>query len=104
MKTVILCGGLGTRLSEETYQIPKPMVKIGDKPILFHIMNYFSYSNYNEFILCAGYKSVEIKKYFLEYNLEKQNIYLDLKKKNCGMFKLSETERIFSIRNRNLLP
>ena len=81
MKTVILCGGLGTRLSEETNQIPKPMVKIGDKPILFHIMNYFSYSNYNEFILCAGYKSVEIKKYFLEYNLEKQNIYLDFKKK-----------------------
>jgi glucose-1-phosphate cytidylyltransferase len=87
MKTVILCGGLGTRLSEETNQIPKPMVKIGDKPILFHIMNYFSYSNYNEFILCAGYKSVEIKKYFLEYNLEKQNIYLDLKKKKTTIEK-----------------
>ena len=87
MKTVILCGGLGTRLSEETNQIPKPMVKIGDKPILFHIMNYFSCSNYNEFILCAGYKSVEIKKYFLEYNLEKQNIYLDLKKKKTTIEK-----------------
>ena len=64
MKTVILCGGYGTRLSEETIIKPKPMVKIGDKPILEHIMNIYKYYGYNQFVLALGYKSKYIKKFY----------------------------------------
>ena len=64
MKTVILCGGYGTRLSEETVIKPKPMVKIGNKPILEHIMNIYKYYGYNQFILALGYKSEYIKKFY----------------------------------------
>ena len=64
MKVVILCGGLGSRLSEETRVKPKPMVKIGSKPILIHIMEIYKKYGFNEFILAAGYKFQVIKKYF----------------------------------------
>ena len=64
MKTVILCGGLGTRLSEETKKIPKPLVKIGKIPILIHIMNIYFKHGYNEFILALGYRSRDIELYF----------------------------------------
>ena len=64
MKTIILCGGYGTRLSEETVIKPKPMVKIGDKPILEHIMNIYKYYGYNQFVLALGYKSEYIKKFY----------------------------------------
>ena len=64
MKTVILCGGYGTRLSEETIIKPKPMVKIGNKPILEHIMNIYKYHGYNKFVLALGYKSEYIKKFY----------------------------------------
>ena len=64
MKTVILCGGYGTRLSEETAIRPKPMVKIGNKPILEHIMNIYKYYGYNQFVLALGYKSEYIKKFY----------------------------------------
>ena len=64
MKTVILCGGYGTRLSEETIIKPKPMVKIGNKPILEHIMNIYKYYGYNQFVLALGYKSEYIKKFY----------------------------------------
>jgi len=64
MKTVILCGGYGTRLSEETAVKPKPMVKIGGKPILEHIMNIYKYYGYNQFVLALGYKSEYIKKFY----------------------------------------
>ena len=64
MKTVLLCGGLGTRLAEETDNIPKPMVKIGDKPILSHIINYYLKFNVKEIIVCSGYKHEIIKDYF----------------------------------------
>ena len=64
MKTVILCGGYGTRLSEETIIKPKPMVKIGNKPILEHIMNIYEHYGYNKFILALGYKSEYIKKFY----------------------------------------
>lgn len=74
MKTVILCGGYGTRLSEETIIKPKPMVKIGNKPILEHIMNIYKYYGYNQFILALGYKSEYIKKYFK--NEKNKNINL----------------------------
>ena len=74
MKTVILCGGYGTRLSEETIIKPKPMVKIGNKPILEHIMGIYEYYGYNQFILALGYKSEYIKKFYKNKN--KQNINL----------------------------
>ena len=74
MKTVILCGGYGTRLSEETIIKPKPMVKIGNKPILEHIMGIYEYYGYNQFILALGYKSEYIKKYYK--NKSKKNINL----------------------------
>jgi len=64
MKTIILCGGYGTRLSEETVIKPKPMVKIGGKPILEHIMNIYKYYGYNQFVLALGYKSEYIKKFY----------------------------------------
>ena len=74
MKSVILCGGYGTRLSEETTIKPKPMVKIGNKPILEHIMSIYEYYGYNQFILALGYKSEYIKKYYK--NKSKKNINL----------------------------
>ena len=67
MKTVILCGGLGTRLAEETDKIPKPIVKIGKIPIILHIINYYKFFGFNEFILCAGYKHKKIFEYFKNY-------------------------------------
>jgi glucose-1-phosphate cytidylyltransferase len=67
MKAVILAGGLGTRLSEETDIRPKPMVEIGGKPMLWHIMNWYSKFGITEFIICGGYKVEVIKKYLAEY-------------------------------------
>lgn len=67
MKVVILAGGLGTRISEETQTKPKPMVRIGDKPILWHIMKIYSRYGYNEFVICLGYKGEVIKEYFANY-------------------------------------
>jgi glucose-1-phosphate cytidylyltransferase len=64
MKTVILAGGLGSRLSEETHKIPKPMIKIGDKPIISHIINHFKKHNFSEVIICSGYKKEVIDNYF----------------------------------------
>ena len=67
MKVVILAGGFGTRLSEETKLIPKPMVEIGGKPILWHIMKIYSYYGFNDFVVLTGYKSHVIKDYFVHY-------------------------------------
>ena len=67
MDTVILCGGKGTRLSEETLTKPKPMVEIGGKPILWHIMRIYSFYGFNRFILALGYKGDQIKQYFHDY-------------------------------------
>ena len=67
MKVIILAGGFGTRLSEYTENIPKPMVTIGDKPILWHIMNHFSIYGHNDFFLALGYKAQKVKEYFLNY-------------------------------------
>ncbi len=64
LKCVILAGGLGTRLSEETSLRPKPMVEIGGRPILWHIMKYYSYFGVNDFIICCGYKGYMIKEFF----------------------------------------
>jgi glucose-1-phosphate cytidylyltransferase len=80
MKVVILAGGLGTRLSEETDLKPKPMVEIGGKPILWHIMKIYSAYGFNEFIICCGYKGYMIKEYFANYFLHQADITIDLGK------------------------
>jgi glucose-1-phosphate cytidylyltransferase len=68
MKVVIFCGGYGVRMGEETRSIPKPMIEIGGRPILWHIMRYYAAWGHNDFILCLGYKGEVVKRYFLEYN------------------------------------
>jgi glucose-1-phosphate cytidylyltransferase len=78
MKAVILAGGLGTRLSEETALRPKPMVEIGGKPILWHIMKMYSQHGVNEFIVCCGYKGYVIKEYFANYFLHMSDITFDM--------------------------
>lgn len=80
MKVIILAGGLGTRLSEETTIKPKPMVEIGGKPILWHIMKIYSHYGFNEFIICLGYKGYLIKEYFANYFLHQSDITIDLEK------------------------
>jgi len=77
MKVVILAGGLGTRISEESQYKPKPMIEIGGKPILWHIMKEYSYYGYNEFIICAGYKQNMIKEWFANYFLYKSDVTYD---------------------------
>ena len=79
MKVVILAGGAGTRLAEETATRPKPMVEIGDKPILWHIMKLYSFFGYDEFIICLGYKGYLIKEYFVNYALHNSDITVDLR-------------------------
>jgi len=78
MKVVILAGGLGTRLSEETTVKPKPMVEIGGKPILWHIMKIYSHYGFNEFIICLGYKGYFIKEFFANYFLHQSDVTIDL--------------------------
>ena len=79
MKVVILAGGYGTRLSEETVNIPKPMVEIGGKPILWHIMKSYSNYGFNDFIICLGYKGYIIKEYFANYFLHQSDVTFDMK-------------------------
>jgi len=79
MKTVILCGGLGTRLSEETQIKPKPMVEIGGKPILWHIMKTYEKHGFSEFVLALGYKGEFIKDYFLNYHARQSDLTVSLK-------------------------
>ena len=78
MKVVILCGGLGTRLREETEFRPKPMVPIGDRPILWHIMKYYAHFGFKEFVLCLGYKGEVIKDYFRNYQWNTSDVTLKL--------------------------
>ncbi len=80
MKTVILCGGLGTRLREETEFRPKPMVSIGNKPILWHIMKIFAHYGHKDFILCLGYKGEMIKEYFYHYEMINNDVTIELGK------------------------
>lgn len=79
MKVVVLAGGFGTRISEESHLKPKPMIEIGDKPILWHIMKYYSSYGFDEFIICAGYKQYVIKEFFADYFLHNSDITFDLK-------------------------
>lgn len=78
MKIVILAGGFGTRISEESHLKPKPMIEIGDKPILWHIMKEFSQYGFNDFIICAGYKQYIIKEYFNNYFLHNSDVTFDM--------------------------
>lgn len=78
MKVVILAGGLGTRLSEETETKPKPMVAIGQMPIIWHIMKIYSHYGFNEFVICLGYKGYVIKEYFINYNIHRSNLTIDI--------------------------
>jgi glucose-1-phosphate cytidylyltransferase len=80
MKVVILAGGLGTRISEETDMRPKPMIEIGGKPILWHIMKIYSSFGFNDFIICCGYKGYLIKEYFANYFLHQADVTFDLQK------------------------
>jgi glucose-1-phosphate cytidylyltransferase len=82
MKVVILAGGFGTRISEESHLRPKPMVEIGGMPILWHIMKLYSHYGYNDFIICAGYKQYVIKEYFNNYFLHKSDITYSFKSDN----------------------
>jgi|TARA_B110000495_G_C22985332_1_gene579648 glucose-1-phosphate cytidylyltransferase len=79
MKTVILAGGFGSRLSEETHLKPKPMIEIGGKPIIWHIMKHYSKYNLNDFVICLGYKGYVIKEYFANYFLHMSDITIDIK-------------------------
>jgi glucose-1-phosphate cytidylyltransferase len=91
MKTVILAGGLGTRLMEETEARPKPMVEIGGKPILWHIMKIYESYGHNDFIICLGYKAYLIKEYFLNYYLYNSDVTIDLQNNELEVH-LSKTE------------
>ncbi|MDF2609539.1 MAG: glucose-phosphate cytidylyltransferase [Lachnospiraceae bacterium] len=78
MKVVILAGGMGTRISEESHLKPKPMVEIGERPILWHIMKIYSYYGFHDFIICCGYKGDLIKEYFMNYYMHQSDVTIDL--------------------------
>lgn len=82
MKTVILAGGFGTRISEESHLKPKPMIEIGDRPILWHIMKIYSHYGFNDFIICLGYKGYVIKEFFADYYLHMSDITFDFTSEN----------------------
>src|SRR5512138_2922179 len=78
MKAVILAGGVGTRISEESHLRPKPMIEIGGKPILWHIIKIYSHHGINDFIICLGYRGYVIKEYFANYFLHMSNVTFDM--------------------------
>lgn len=82
MKVVILAGGLGTRISEESHLRPKPMINIGDQPILWHIMKYYSVFGFEDFVICCGYKGHMIKEYFADYYLHRSDVTFDFSSDN----------------------
>lgn len=83
MKTVILAGGFGTRISEESHLKPKPMIEIGEQPILWHIMKQYSHYGFNDFIICCGYKAHMIKEYFADYYLHRSDVTFDFTQNNA---------------------
>lgn len=89
MKTVILAGGMGSRLSEYTDKIPKPMVKIGNKPIIWHIMKTYSKYNFNDFLIALGYKGEFIKEYFINYKILNSNFKINL---NSGKINIGKKD------------
>ncbi len=97
MKTVILCGGKGTRLREETEYRPKPMVHVGNKPVLWHIMKIYAHYGYNEFIICLGYKGNMIKEYFLNYEAMNNDFTITLGNKDSIQFHNNHLEKDWSV-------
>ena len=89
MKAVILAGGLGTRISEETHLKPKPMIEIGGKPILWHIMKLYSHYGINDFIICCGYKGYVVKEYFANYFLHMSDVTFDMQKNSMEVLQRS---------------
>jgi len=87
LKVVILAGGFGTRLAEETILMPKPMIEIGGKPILWHIMKSYAHQGFNEFVVCLGYKGHQIKEWFSNYRLHNSDITIDLKSDQITLHK-----------------
>ena len=87
MKAVILAGGLGTRISEESNLKPKPMIEIGGKPILWHIMKIYSSHGINDFIICCGYKGYLVKEYFANYFLHMSDVTFDMKNNQMRVHK-----------------
>ena len=92
MKVVILAGGFGTRISEESHLKPKPMIEIGEKPILWHIMKYYSSFGHNEFIICCGYKQYVIKEFFADYYLHMSDVTFDFSAENKMIIHNNTTE------------
>lgn len=92
MKVVILAGGFGTRISEESHLIPKPMIEIGGKPILWHIMKYYASFGYSEFIICCGYKQYVIKEFFADYYLHMSDVTFDFAAANEMIIHNSNSE------------
>ena len=92
MKVVLLAGGFGTRISEESRFKPKPMVEIGGMPILWHIMKEYSHYGYNEFVICAGYKQEIIKEWFANYFIHSSDITFDFTKGNEMIIHKQKTE------------
>ncbi len=99
MKVIILAGGYGTRLSEYTSRIPKPMVEVGEKPILYHIMNHYSRYGYDDFLLALGYKSEVIKKYFLDFSITNSDFKVDMESNTVETLKDSKLDWNVSLIN-----
>lgn len=97
VKTVVLCGGLGTRLREETEFRPKPMVEVGGRPILWHIMKSYAHFGFKEFILCLGYKGTQIKEYFLNYEAMNSDFTIRLGRQNLISYHGAHSEQDFSV-------
>ncbi len=97
MKTVILCGGKGTRLREETEYRPKPLVNIGNRPILWHIMKNYAQYGYNDFVLCLGYRGWMIKEYFLNYEAMNNDFTINLGHSNTINYHNSHEEQDFTV-------
>lgn len=92
MKVVLLAGGFGTRISEQSHLIPKPMIEIGEQPILWHIMKYYSSFGCNDFIICCGYKQYVIKEFFADYYLHMCDVTFDFSKENRMTVHSNNTE------------
>jgi glucose-1-phosphate cytidylyltransferase len=97
MKVIVLCGGMGTRLREETEYRPKPMVEVGGRPILWHIMKYYSHFGFREFVLCLGYRGRVIKEYFLNYEAMNNDFSICLGRTNQIQFHNEHREQGFHV-------
>ncbi len=97
MKTVILCGGLGTRLREETEYRPKPMVEVGGRPILWHIMKLYAHHGFRDFVLCLGYRGTTIKEYFLNYEAMNNDFSICLGRQHSVAYHGAHDEQDYSV-------